>query len=203
MVFDFESIEVVEYFKESVSKIYLLNKHSGVVNKFYGHHLNPKGGECYFLTVLAVMGLQREDRRFCGIVDTIAKPNRQTVKDYKHSWVEYSFNNETFVYDPLVGCAIPQEMYYTKCNPRKVKSRRSQIEVIKPYINSHYAYRIASADWQFKAHSKDIIDENQEKNTCFIFSALQRGRLIGHFDGNDCEVVSFIASDPRIFKEEV
>ena len=200
MLFDLENEEVVEYFKDSTSKIYLLNKHSGVVSKFYGHHLNPKGGECYFLTVLAIMGLKREDQRFCGTIDTIARPNRQIVKDYKHSWVEYTFENEVFVYDPLVGCAIPQDVYYDKCNPRRIRSRRSQIEVVKPYVNSHYAYKIASADWQFKAHSKDIIDENQEKTACFIFSALQRGRLIGHFDDSDCEIISFIASDPRTFR---
>ena len=189
-----------KYFKERMEKIYLLNKHSGEVTGFYGRHLNPKGRDCYFLTVLAVLGLEKTDKRRCGTIDTMPTMNRQIVKDYKHAWVEYRFDDAVFVYDPLIGCAIPQEVYYDKCKPRQVASTRTQVEVLKPYLDSRYTYRLGSTDWQFKTIKTDVVDEKVEKSVYYIFSALQRGRLMGHFDGDDCEVVSFIAYDPRVFE---
>ena len=187
-----------EYFEEKMGKIYLLNKYSGEITGFYGRHLNPKGRDCYFLTVLALLGLEKNDKRRCGTIDTMPGKNRQTVKDYKHSWVEYSFDDEIFVYDPLIGCAIPQELYYDRCNPRKATSTRTQVEVLKPYLNTRYAYRFGSTDWQFKPINTGIIDENLEETVKYIFSALQRGRLIGYFDDDECDVVSFTAYDPRV-----
>ena len=73
------------------------------------------------------------------------------------------------------------------------------METLKPYLNSRFVYRLGSADWQFRTLEKGMIDENLEESVKYIFSALQRGRLMGHFDDDDCEVVSFIAYDPRVF----
>ena len=198
MNYDLRNDLATEYFEERMGKVYLLNKHSGEVTGFYGRHLNPRGRDCYFLTVLALLGLEKYDKRRCGTIDTMPDSNRQVVKDYKHSWVEYSFDGEAFVYDPLIGCAIPREMYYDRCKPRQVASTRTQVEVLKPYLTSRYTYRLGSTDWQFKTLKKDVIDETIENSVYYIFSALQRGRLMGHFDDDDCEVISFIACDPRV-----
>lgn len=192
-----------EYFETKMKKIYLLNRHTGEVTGFYGRHLNPKGRDCYFLTVLALMGLKKEDKRYCGMIDTTPLPHRQSIKDYKHSWVEYRFDEEVFVYDPLFSSAIPQSVYYEMCKPRKVTSNRTQVEVLKPYLNNRYAYRLGNADWQFKKIDEKTVDKNLEESTKYIFSALQRGRLMGYFDDSDCEILSFIAYDPRTFEKEV
>lgn len=191
-----------EYFEERMQKIYLIDLKNNEVNRFFGKHLNPKGRYCYYLTVLALLGLSRDDKRYCGMIDTMPRPGYERRMDYLHSWVEYHFLDEFFVYDPLVGCAIPQDVYYNTCKPRKVTSQRTQVETIKPYVNSRYAYRVSDTIWTFKRRD-DVPDDMQEEATKYIFSALQLGRLVGRFDDTNCEVLMFGAMDPRVFEEEV
>lgn len=191
-----------KYFVERMKKIQLVNPKNGDQYDFFGRHLSPKGRYCYYLTVLALLGLEKNDKRYCGMIDTMPKPGYQRRTDYLHSWVEYHFENEIFVYDPLVGCAIPQDAYYETCNPRKVSSQRTQVEVLKPYLNNRYANRVSDDIWTFK-RKDGTVDEKQEESVKYIFSALQLGQVVGRFDGTDCEVSLFIAMDPRVFEEEV
>lgn len=186
-----------EYFEERMQKIHLINASNGEVNGFFGQHLNPRGRDCYFLTVLALLGLRNEDRRFCGMIDPMPRSGYQTVKDYLHAWVEYRFEDEIFVYDPLVGCSIPQDDYYNICKPRKVSSKRTLVEMLKPYIISRYIYRLSKNTWVFKAR-EEAFDEVLEESVKYVFSALQLGYLVGDFDGSECKVSMFIANDPRV-----
>lgn len=190
-----------EYFEERMKKIYLEDLKNHQINEFLGRHLSFKGKYCYYLTVLALLGLERDDRRYCGIIDTMPRPRYERRTDYLHSWVEYHFENEFFVYDPLVGCSIPQEVYYDTCKPRKVTSQRTQVEMLKPYVNNRFAYRISDTIWVFK-QKDSTVDKIQEESVKYIFSALQLGQLVGNFEGTDCEVGMFVAVDPRVFDEE-
>ena len=191
-----------EYFEERMKKIYLVDLKNNEVNGFFGRHLNLKGKYCYYLTVLALLGLEKDDKRYCGMIDTMLRPGYERRKDYLHSWVEYHFEGEFFVYDPLVGCSIPQDAYYNICSPRKITSQRTQVEMLKPYTNSRYAYRLSDTVWAFK-RKNDVPDDAQEEAAKYIFSALQLGRLVGRFDDTDCKVLMFEAMDPRVFEEEV
>lgn len=194
---DFDDL-VCEYFEARMRNIYLLNRHTGGMINFYKNCLNPTGKYCYFLSVVALMGLLKGDKRFCGTIDPMPRPGYQKVENYKHSWVEYVYNNEVFVYDPLFGPAIPRDSYYKNCNPRKITSKRTQVEVLKPYLNSQFAYKITDTIWQFK--SKQSTETNAtEKSNGYIFSALQKGHLIGHFEDAECDIISFIADEPRVY----
>lgn len=183
-----------DYFAERTKNIYLLNRKTGAITSFYHNRTSPIGRYCYFLSVLAILGLQKDDLRLCGVIDTMPREGYQRVEDYKHSWVEFEFNGEVFVYDCLLNYLVPKDVYYGVCKPRLISSKRTLVEVLKPYLSSQYAYRIGGISWQFK--KKDDLNNGNG----YIFSALQRGHLIGYFDGDECEVISFIADEPRAYE---
>lgn len=195
----FNSYMADRYFAgEMQKKIFLLNRRTGETSNFWQHRVNPGGGYCYFLSVLALLGLKSTDRRFCGIVNTIPREGYRVERNYKHSWVEFIFQDKAYIYDPLVDGVILRSAWHDFCDPREITSDLTQEKLLQLYLTDRYAYKITNSTWQFKPEIKELADVSEEKNG-YIFRALQKGHLTGYLENGTYDVSIFIADEPRLY----
>lgn len=190
---------VEQYFAQRMQeKIFLLNRRTGNTSNFWQHRVNFKEGYCYFLSVLALLGLENNDRRVCGTIDTIPRESYTVEKNYQHAWVEFTVGDKKYVYDPLVNYVVPYENWAKLCKPRGITSSLTQKELVVSHLSDKYAYKISGNIWQFKAENEGPKDETGDDRN--IFKALARGNLTGTFEDEKCEVSTFIADEPlRLF----
>ena len=173
-----------QYFCEQMSKIKIVDNHKNVL-KFINNCYNPRGGECYHMSAHAIMGLEDEDKRICGIIDTFPENGCRQTKDYTHAWVEFkTADGGWYVYDPLLKHITPRELWYKVCKPRKIFSELTLRQILNKFVKTKYAHAIDKNTYVFRsiyAEKKEDYEPykseiNNEKNG-YLFNALSRGYL--------------------------
>ena len=181
-----------QYFAKQMQKITILK---GDGSRFYDFHeirVNKGGGRCYQYTVWALLALNDGDCRYCGTIDTIEDGGYRRSKNYEHAWVEFTVEDDIYLYDPLLDHVVPHDIWYELCNPRNITSKLTKRELLEHYMTPDYAYEVSVDTWQFK-RAKDVPAEENPEASGNIFQALDKGHLIGWFSAGPLHVSRFFA----------
>lgn len=133
------------YFNKSVKKVHVRTL-SGVITfkEFLSHRYN--GTSSYYAT-FALMGLKSDDVLVEGSV----------LGDCHHIWVEFKFENEEYVFDPMNVELMQKQTWYELFNP-SVKHRTTQEKILDSYLNYEHAFKITDTTWQFGSHVLPALD---------------------------------------------
>ena len=184
-----------KHFHDKIEKIAVFNAHRRRIGGLEKLLCDPIGGSCYLLTTWVLIGLDQNDVRVCGEVDVVNKSGDVVQKNYRHAWVEFKYGYEWYVYDSLLDFITPKDIYYELHQPRKITSTKKRDDLIEPFLNEKYTYRIDNDIWQFKSEKE--ARDNDSQLDGFVFNALQKGRIHGYFSDIPFLIDAFIAYDPR------
>lgn len=103
-------------------------------------------GNCYFYSTYALMGLQPEDCLVRGKID-IGEPfsfhpfahEFFPNSNYYHGWVEFSFEGEEYVFDPLLRNYIICKIDYEVSRFPVVDFRQTQKEILQNYLSPSFS----------------------------------------------------------------
>lgn len=184
-----------DYFTNKMKKIKVITSRGDVIS-FGSDCYNPKGGRCYYLTGHAIMGLEDEDKRVCGVIDVFPEHGRRQEADYTHAWVEFKSNDEHwYVYDPMVNFIIPRELWYKACKPRNIFSELTLRQILDEFVNSKYAHKVDNSTFVFRSlnaeRRKPYEHEINNKENGYLFNTLCNGYL-EVYSSNPVYVSSFI-----------
>lgn len=167
-----------EYFRHQMDNILIVDERGA--EKFLEADSH---GKCYHFSTWALLGLQKDDLRLVGTIDTFPNEGYNRSKDYKHAWVEFrtteTYGNAWFVYDPLYSMIVPRDVWYEACKPREIISRLTQQEVVKKYMDPKYAYTIREGMSCVFKNTDDVPEESNNKKNGYLFNALSEGYLFG------------------------
>ena len=147
------------------------------------------------LTTWVLIGLEHSDVRVCGEIDIVGRSGYASRENYRHAWVEFKRKDDYYVYDPLYDFITPKDIYYELHQPRNITSTKKRDDLIEPFLNEKFAFRVDDNIWQFKSEKEIGYDYNDSDG--YIFNALQKGRIHGYFSDIPFTISAFIAYDPR------
>ena len=166
------------YFRHQMERIELADSRGSI--KFIDA---DSSGKCYHFSTWALLGLQKDDRRLVGTIDTIPHKNYKVSHDYAHAWVEFKVPMESgedwFVYDPLYSKLVQRDIWYEACTPREIISNLSQQEVVQQFLAPKYIHDVQPGlSCVFKCIDAVPEEANNKKNG-YLFNALSEGYLFG------------------------
>lgn len=141
------------YFNDAIKKVYV---HQGTqITPFSAISYRPQGEECYNLSAWALMGLDPDARLLRGTIDLPELPEWKAQKNYLTGWVEFYYNGEEYIYDPLKAFIYHASVWREIHNPRNITFNRSQSDILDIILNENYdfAYRLSDSLWQIKAET--------------------------------------------------
>ena len=182
------------YFEQRTKKVYI---ESCTKIESFQEYLNHRYRDnCYYYSAYALMGLKPDDFLVRGYIDL------DGWKNYHHGWVEFTFEENEYVFDSMVKGIVSKQEWYENFNPR-VEYKKTQKEILDEFLNERNAFKIQDGFWQFKYivmnTNKDDIPYheiiNNDKNNGHVPSALMLARLV--ISKYSSEVIRFIAySEP-------
>lgn len=133
----------------------------------------------YYYTFYALMGLQSNDSLVRGYI------NFKDWKNYNHGWVEFTYEDNEYVFDPLIKGVMPKQEWYEEFKPI-VQFKKTQREILDTYLNEKYAFKIDDKFWQFKETVIDCDDDHvsyykileNNRNNGYIPAALSYARVV-------------------------
>lgn len=105
----------------------------------------------YYYTFFALMGLQSNDSLVRGYI------NFRDWKNYNHGWVEFTYEENEYVFDPFLKTVMLKQEWYEEFNP-SIQFKKTQKEILDTYLNEKYAFKIDNKFWQFKETVIDCDD---------------------------------------------
>ena len=179
--------------KLRVSKFLLSLRNIESFQEYLNHRYRDN---CYYYSAYALMGLKPDDFLVRGYIDL------DSWKNYPHGWVEFTFEENEYVFDSMVKGIVSKQEWYENFNPR-VEYKKTQKEILDEFLNERNAFKIQDGFWQFKYivmnTNKDDIPYHEiianDKNNGHVPSALMLARLV--ISKYSSEVIRFIAySEP-------
>lgn len=157
--------KATEYFNEEVTKIYV--RRNCKISQFNEFAHNPKGGRAYYLSSWALMGLQPDDYLIRGQVDLPDRPGWKAQPNYKHGWIQFLYQDDWFIYDPLESHVWEQNHWEEVHKPHNITFNLSQKEILTLALKDEAfdnAHQINDYIYQFKNPKKMDLPYNSEND---------------------------------------
>ena len=181
-----------EHFLKKTHKVYV--ERCTKIESFEEYLSHRYRDNCYYYSAYALMGLEPQDRLVRGVIDL------KYYKNYRHGWVEFTFENEEYVFDSRLEYVVPKQEYYNHFNPR-IDYKKSQEEILKEFLNERCATKITEGFWQFKYFAMnadtETISYSQaieiDRNNGFVPGALMLARLqLNKFNGTITRFIAYV-----------
>ena len=183
------------YFYDMTKKVYVERCNNLGIESFKQYLEHRYRDACYNYSFYALMGLKNSDVLLRGSI------NFPDYKDYLHGWVEFTFDDEAYVFDNHFNSVVKKEEWYKLRNP-EIYYKKTQKEILDKYLNEDYAFKVDEDFWQMKnvlypgykdyRQLKEAHKLNKEE--WYVPATLARARVVV----SKCseEVIRFIAYDP-------
>ena len=163
--------KVVKYFENSMKRVWIDRGNIALGIETFQEYLEHRYKDnCYYYSAYALYGLNPDDRLLRGNIDV----RQNGCSNYHHGWVEFKFEGEEYVFDPLLKSIIEKDWYYKDFKP-SIDYEKTQKEILDKYLNEKYAFQISEDFWQFRG----VVYENyHDYNQYFDYE--QADREDGH-----------------------
>lgn len=184
-------LRATQYFNEQMEKVYV--RRNCRITPFSERAHNPGGGQCYYLSTWALMGLKPNDVLVRGQIDLPERPGWKAHSNYKHGWVQFSFEGDHYIYDPCEAHVWPQTPWEETFSPHKETFRKSLQEVLDLVFKfeDKTVYHVSDYIYQFKGVKDMKFGYDAERNG-FLKDTLSGAQM--YYCGSG-QVSYFLAED--------
>lgn len=184
--------DVNEYFKERTKKVYI--ERCTKIETFEEYLSHRYRDNCYYYSFDALMGLELDDFLVRGYIEINGS------KNYHHGWIEFSFENNEYIFDSLLKRIVLKSEWYESLKPN-ITYRKSKKDILDIFLNETYAIKVNDNFWQFKETVKPTQEKmkyydflNFDHNNGHVPTALAFARIqISNFSH---DITRFIAYSP-------
>ncbi len=163
-----------EYFNNQMRQVYV--RRNCKIYPFEDYAYSPDGGRCYYLSCWSIMGLAPDSWLCRGQINLPERPGWKASDNYKHGWVEFTYDHEDYIYDSLNSSVWPKSYWDDTYGPHDITFQKTQQEILNLSLNSDNAFQINDYLWQFKK-SRDMLLEFDSVNDGFLKDALSCSQI--------------------------